>query len=134
MMHGKYTPVRVLLPSCVDINPKRNCPRCRRPKLTSKRLSLARLPQFVVVHLKRFMCLDTISEKVDTPVKYPLEGLELGKFLPPMVRDIKLNLPHEKKTSYRLYGVVNHYRSGEDGLSSGHCGALFIHFSPCGRY
>jgi ubiquitin carboxyl-terminal hydrolase 8 len=107
----------------------RDCPRCRCPRTTSKRLAISRLPQFLfvllylplpshsIIHLKRFVTFDSFSQKVNTAVSFPLDGLELGKLLPPQSFDYALNSPHEEQTSYELYGVCSHL--GDDG--DGHC-------------
>ncbi|GAA5906124.1 hypothetical protein JCM6882_003568 [Rhodosporidiobolus microsporus] len=92
-----------------------NCPNCRRPREASKRFSVARLPQFLVIHLKRFVAFDSFASKVETPVTFPLDGLELGNLLPPMAFAplFRLNSPHEQETTYELYGVCAHL--GTDG-------------------
>ncbi|GAA6027425.1 hypothetical protein JCM8097_007855 [Rhodosporidiobolus ruineniae] len=94
-----------------------NCPRCRRPRATSKRFSVARLPQFLVIHLKRFSAFDSFSHKVDTPITFPLNNLELGYLLPPMAfaSPYRLNLPHEPDTTSELYGACSHYGGDGDG-------------------
>lgn len=98
----------------------RNCPRCRRPRTASKQLAITRLPQILIVQLKRFTSYSSFSSKIETPVDFPVDKLELGYLLPPKSTSTKyrLNLPHETNTNYELYAVVNHL----GGLnSSGHC-------------
>ncbi|GAA5928184.1 hypothetical protein JCM10213_005673 [Rhodosporidiobolus nylandii] len=92
-----------------------NCPSCKCPQPTSKRFLVARLPQFLIIHLKRFAAFDSFSSKIDVPVHFPLDGLELGGLLPPgaFSPQFRLNLPHERNTAYELYGVCAHY--GDDG-------------------
>ncbi|GAA5825715.1 hypothetical protein JCM11251_000347 [Rhodosporidiobolus azoricus] len=99
-----------------------NCPRCRRPREASKRFSVARLPQFLIIHLKRFVAFDSFSSKIETPVTFPLDRLELGSLLPPMAFSplFRLNSPLEQQTTYELYGVCVHL--GTDG--GGHYKAL----------
>lgn len=100
----------------------RICPYCRRPRRASKRLSLARLPQFLVIHLKRF---SSLSEKIPTPVEFPLTSMDLGHLLPPNIPGVVLNQSLEAVTEYELYGVVSHHSDGKtrggDSLTSGHC-------------
>ncbi|GAA5861121.1 hypothetical protein JCM8547_008042 [Rhodosporidiobolus lusitaniae] len=93
-----------------------NCPRCQCRRAASKRLCIARLPQFLVIHLKRFE-FDSFTSKITTPVSFPLDDLELGGLLPPMVfsPQYRLNCPHERKTTYRLYGVCAHLGGDGDG-------------------
>ncbi|GAA5886995.1 hypothetical protein JCM5296_005218 [Sporobolomyces johnsonii] len=100
-----------------------NCPRCRRLRSTSKRFTIARLPQFLIIHLKRFASYDSLTEKVDTPVHFPLDDLELGHLLPPMAlsNQYRLNLPHESETNYELHALCNHF--GDDA-GDGHYTAI----------
>ncbi|GAA6012921.1 hypothetical protein JCM10207_008378 [Rhodosporidiobolus poonsookiae] len=102
-----------------------NCPNCKRPRTTSKRLSIARLPRFCIIHLKRFIAIDAFGLKDGTPLVVPLDGLDLGHLLPPMVfaPQNRLNSPHEERTTYELYGLCNHY--GGDG--DGHYKAIVKH-------
>ncbi|GAA6051364.1 hypothetical protein JCM3770_004503 [Rhodotorula araucariae] len=94
-----------------------NCPSCHTLRSTSKRFSIARLPQTLIIHLKRFTPLAT---KLTTRVALPLAPLPLGHLLPPFAldppRDYALNAPHQRETTYELYAACCHL--GEDG--SGH--------------
>ncbi|GAA5928675.1 ubiquitin carboxyl-terminal hydrolase [Sporobolomyces koalae] len=99
-----------------------NCPDCRRPQTASKRMVLTRLPQMLIFQLKRFS-YSTLELKVETPVDFPLDGLELGHLLPPnsIETHYRLNLPHSRDTSYELYAIVNHLGGEND---SGHYTAV----------
>ncbi|GAA5970955.1 hypothetical protein JCM11641_004521 [Rhodosporidiobolus odoratus] len=94
-----------------------NCPHCRRPRPASKRFLVARLPQFLIIHLKRFAIYGSFSSKIDTPVSFPLDGLELGGLLSPGVfsSQYSLNLPHERNTTYELYALCTHLGGDGDG-------------------
>ncbi|GAA6019051.1 hypothetical protein JCM8202_000655 [Rhodotorula sphaerocarpa] len=46
-----------------------NCPSCRSPQMASKTVSIARLPQFLVIHLQRFAFP---GPKTTTPIAFPL--------------------------------------------------------------
>ena len=101
---------------------------CRRPNLifcvliyfhfqeATKTLSLWRLPEYLVVHLKRFSWKNVLwREKLGFEVSFPLEGLDLGQYLPQEVaRDGFL---------YDLFGVVNHFGA----IWMGHYTALTRH-------
>ncbi|GEM07460.1 ubiquitin thiolesterase [Rhodotorula toruloides] len=99
-----------------------NCPRCRRLCPTSKRLSVARLPQFLIIHLKRFTSL---SDKLTTRLSFPLSNLRLAHLLPPLALapnpPFHLNLPHEPETMYELYAACCHVGAG---VGDGHYTAL----------
>ncbi|KAG0667185.1 ubiquitin-specific protease doa4 [Rhodotorula mucilaginosa] len=79
------------------------CPTCKSPQVASKRVSIARLPQFLVIHLERFAYN---ARKITTPISFPLSGLELGGLLPPMAlaypSPYELHVPHEPGTSYEF--------------------------------
>jgi len=109
----------------------RDCPRCKVKRKATKRLSLARLPPILLIHLKRFEANGRFSDKIDTFVDFPLKSLDLTNFMPPplppgadkgqlngglplSLEDPRTQLPPYK---YDLYGVTNHYGN----LSSGHC-------------
>ena len=109
----------------------RDCPQCKVKRRASKRLSLARLPPILLVHLKRFEANGRFSDKIDTFVDFPIKSLDLTNYmpppLPPGVDKSELNGGLPMSTSdprtqlppyrYDLYGVTNHYGN----LSSGHC-------------
>ncbi|GAA5861925.1 hypothetical protein JCM3774_001352 [Rhodotorula dairenensis] len=105
------------------------CPTCQSPQVASKRVSIARLPQFLVIHLQRF-AYD--APKLSTSISFPLAGLELGGLLPPLAlaspSPYALHAPHEPGTSYELYAAVCHH--GQDG--SGHYTAL-VHVHHLGE-
>jgi ubiquitin carboxyl-terminal hydrolase 8 len=57
------------------LNPKlmkRNCPRCKCPRKSVKRLTIARLPIILIIHLKRFYFQGPFREKIETYVEFPL--------------------------------------------------------------
>ncbi|GAA6062093.1 hypothetical protein JCM10212_002343 [Sporobolomyces blumeae] len=100
-----------------------SCPRCRVPRTASKRMIVARLPQILVIHLKRFTHYDIDSTKDTTPVDFPLDDLEMGDLLPPDSTSgrYRLNLAHERRTTYELFALANHL--GTEG-DSGHYTAV----------
>lgn len=109
----------------------RDCPKCKVKRRASKKLSLARLPPVLLIHLKRFEVNGRFSDKVDTFVEFPMKSLDLTNYmpapLPPGADQSELNggLPmslDDPRTQlppyrYDLYGVTNHYGN----LTSGHC-------------
>lgn len=83
------------------------CPKCKVHRQATKKLDLWRLPDVLVVHLKRFSFSRLWREKLDTTVEFPHDGLDLSSFL-------KANAGKEKYV-YDLYGVSNHYGSTGGG-------------------
>jgi ubiquitin carboxyl-terminal hydrolase 8 len=63
-----------------------NCPRCNATREASKQITFTRLPQYLVIHLKRFRNDDygRVARKVHTVIDFPLRGLDLSPYtLPP---------------------------------------------------
>ncbi|KAI0701502.1 hypothetical protein BC835DRAFT_1323013 [Cytidiella melzeri] len=101
------------------------CPKCKVLRKATKLLSLARLPPVLLIHLKRFSIKGHFTEKIETPVDFPLKGLDLTNYMPPPLPpgvggiqampqdDPRAQIPPYK---YDLYGVTNHFGT----LSSGH--------------
>lgn len=109
-----------------DFNVFRNCSHCKTLRKATKRLSLARLPPVLLIHLKRFSVKGHFTEKIETTVDFPLKSLDLTNYmpppLPPGVGGAQHLLPDDPRAQsppyrYDLYGVTNHFGT----LSSGHC-------------
>ncbi|KAF9474821.1 cysteine proteinase [Pholiota conissans] len=107
-----------------------DCPQCKAKRRASKKLSLARLPPVLMIHLKRFEANGRFSDKIDTFVEFPMKSLDLTNYMPPPLppgadksqlnggMPMSLEDPRTQLPPYRydLYGVTNHYGN----LSSGH--------------
>ncbi|EFJ42377.1 hypothetical protein VOLCADRAFT_67166, partial [Volvox carteri f. nagariensis] len=78
------------------------CPRCKSHVCADKKLDLWSLPEVLVVHLKRFSYTRYSRNKLDTPVDFPLHGLDLGPYV---LR------PQSVPPVYDLFAVSNHYGS-----------------------
>lgn len=62
------------------------CPRCNVTREATKQITFTRLPQYLVIHLKRFRTDDygRVSRKVHTVIDFPLRGLDMSPYtLPP---------------------------------------------------
>eukprot|EP00123_Amoebidium_parasiticum_P006322 comp17299_c0_seq1/m.16441 comp17299_c0_seq1/g.16441 ORF comp17299_c0_seq1/g.16441 comp17299_c0_seq1/m.16441 type:complete len:906 (-) comp17299_c0_seq1:89-2806(-) len=112
---GKESPVT--LNDCLDLFTKQEqlgaddlwyCPKCKSHQQAYKKFDLWRLPRTLVVHLKRFSDSRWYRRKLDTFVDFPIEGLDLSKY---MVSDA----PHAG-AMYDLHAVSNHM----GGLGGGH--------------
>ncbi|GAA6060086.1 hypothetical protein JCM10212_003047 [Sporobolomyces blumeae] len=96
-----------------------HCPRCKKNRKATKKLSLSKLPPILVIHLKRFSFHGPFSDKIETQVHYPVTGLDLTPFVPPPLMDQRGQTVGKSSTEgyvYDLFGVTNHYGN----LSSGH--------------
>ena len=95
--------------SFVDV-PFRYCPNCKEHRQATKKLELWRLPEILVVHLKRFSYSRYMKNKLDTFVNFPVRNLDLSKY-------VKQNAAAAQRSHvYELYAVSNHY----GGLGGGH--------------
>lgn len=110
----------------------RKCPHCKTLRKATKELSLSRLPPVLLIVLKRFSFKGPFTDKLETMVDFPLKGLDLTNYMPPLLppnvtkiegygqeeinpaTDPRAQVPPYK---YDLYGVTNHFGN----LSSGHC-------------
>lgn len=123
----------------LDEDNKWHCPHCKRFTRLTKKLSITRLPQVLIIHFKRFKINPRTGyfDKLNTEINYPVgEVLDLTPFWPDvgtatpgqdpaqaMLRakeeQILSTLPTRNQKPpfrYRLYGVVNHFGT----LSTGH--------------
>eukprot|EP00268_Persea_americana_P027801 TRINITY_DN27076_c0_g1_i2.p1 TRINITY_DN27076_c0_g1~~TRINITY_DN27076_c0_g1_i2.p1 ORF type:complete len:926 (-),score=172.52 TRINITY_DN27076_c0_g1_i2:429-3206(-) len=87
------------------------CPTCKEHRQATKKLDLWRLPDILVVHLKRFSYSRYLKNKLDTFVNFPLSNLDLSQYV--MHKDAT------QSHMYELYAVSNHY----GGLGGGHYSA-----------
>ncbi|XP_027349205.1 ubiquitin carboxyl-terminal hydrolase 8-like isoform X2 [Abrus precatorius] len=84
------------------------CPTCKKPQQATKKLDLWRLPEILVVHLKRFSYSQFNKNKLETFVDFPINDLNLTTFV-----------AHSNSQScnrYMLYAISCHY----GGLGGGH--------------
>lgn len=81
-----------------SINVTRYCSSCKKHQQASKKLDLWKLPEILVVHLKRFASLDGVRrEKKEDMIEFPTKGLDLTKYGIGM---------KDKSCIYDLFGVV----------------------------
>ncbi|XP_049409029.1 ubiquitin carboxyl-terminal hydrolase 8 [Solanum stenotomum] len=90
------------------------CPGCKEHRQATKKLDLWRLPEILVIHLKRFSYSRFIKNKLETYVDFPTHDLDLSSYM----------AYKDGKSSYRymLYAISNHYGS----MGGGHYTA-FVH-------
>lgn len=89
-----------------------NCPNCKKPRKATKQLTISRVPDVLLIQLKRFSSDGPFKNKIKAMVQYPIEDLDLTKYLPKR----PASLGPAEPAIYNLYAVSNH--SGE--VSSGH--------------
>ncbi|MFH4978200.1 hypothetical protein AB6A40_004909 [Gnathostoma spinigerum] len=84
-----------------------DCPFCKKLQSATKQLGLWRMPQIMMLHLKRFRHTRWSREKIDTPIEIPVKNLTL---------DAKVTASGCEKNVYDLVAVINHF----GGLGGGH--------------
>lgn len=102
------------------------CPHCKCEREATKQIILTRLPQFLVIHFKRFSASKTESaRKIHTPIDFPLYGLSMDHYviprpLPasngtetsvPSLQDPAITSPF----TYDAYGVLRHIGASGNG-------------------
>lgn len=90
------------------------CPGCKMHCQANKRLDLWRLPEILVIHLKRFTYSRYSKNKLETYVDFPIDNFELSSYI--------ARANGQSCNSYMLYAVSNHYGS----MGGGHYTA-FVH-------
>uniref|UniRef100_A0A3Q2TIV6 ubiquitinyl hydrolase 1 n=1 Tax=Fundulus heteroclitus TaxID=8078 RepID=A0A3Q2TIV6_FUNHE len=87
------------------------CPKCQQHREASKQLLLWRLPNVLIIQLKRFSFRSFIwRDKINDMVDFPVRNLDLSKFC------IGQKDEMQQPPIYDLYAVVNHY----GGMIGGH--------------
>lgn len=92
------------------------CPKCKKHQRASKKFDLWRLPEIIVVHLKRFSHSRTYKDKIDVMIDFPITELDLTDRVLGMDESQNTN-EDENRLIYDLYAVDNHF----GGLGGGHC-------------
>ncbi|CCX34548.1 Similar to Ubiquitin carboxyl-terminal hydrolase 4; acc. no. B2GUZ1 [Pyronema omphalodes CBS 100304] len=83
------------------------CPRCKEHRRASKKFELWKVPEILVMHMKRFSNSRSFREKIEAQVYCPIEGLDLSD---------RVGVTDGKSMIYDLIAVDNHY----GGLGGGH--------------
>ncbi|XP_011041383.1 PREDICTED: ubiquitin carboxyl-terminal hydrolase 5 isoform X2 [Populus euphratica] len=84
------------------------CPKCKERRQASKKLDLWRLPEVLVIHLKRFSFSRSMKHKLETFVNFPIRDFDLTNYI--------ANKNNTQRQLYELYALTNHY----GGMGSGH--------------
>jgi ubiquitin carboxyl-terminal hydrolase 4/11/15 len=82
-----------------------------------KKLDLWRLPEVLVIHLKRFSYTQFTRNKLETLVDFPTTDLDLSSYI--------ADKSKQPSSHYRLYAISNHYGN----MGGGHYTAS-IYVSP----
>ena len=85
------------------------CPKCKQRRVSSKTIFLSKIPEVLVIHLKRF---DIFGNKRENMVAYPLYDLDLQPFT---------HLQDNENPMYELYAVNNHIGTQDFGHYYSYC-------------
>ncbi|KAF9595468.1 hypothetical protein IFM89_000386 [Coptis chinensis] len=91
------------------------CPGCKEPRQASKKLDLWRLPEILIIHLKRFSYSRFMKNKLDSFVDFSIDDLDLSTYI--------ACINNQSSCRYRLFAVSNHYGS----MGGGHYTAFVFH-------
>ncbi|XP_037543191.1 ubiquitin carboxyl-terminal hydrolase 2 [Nematolebias whitei] len=93
----------------LDGDERPTCNRCKTRRKCTKRFSIQRFPQILVLHLKRFS--DSRTSKLSTYVNFPLKDLEMREF----------SAVSSERPVYNLYAVSNHTGNTLGGHYTAYC-------------
>ncbi|MFS8004635.1 putative ubiquitinyl hydrolase 1 [Helianthus anomalus] len=93
------------------------CPTCKEHRQASKKLDLWRLPEILVIHLKRFSYNQFLQDKLETFVDFPIVDFDFSNYT--------VHKDSQSSIRYKLYAVSNHY----GGMGGGH----YTAFAQCGE-
>ncbi|KAG5438502.1 hypothetical protein PCANB_002606 [Pneumocystis canis] len=95
------------------------CSKCKKPRDATKTLSISKIPQILLIHLKRFRIYGHWKDKINTKVDFLINNFDLTDFLLDSIRSFSNSSNHEQNL-YHLYAVTNHYGN----LDGGHYTAM----------
>ncbi|KAI8639912.1 hypothetical protein BD408DRAFT_391413 [Parasitella parasitica] len=90
------------------------CPKCKKHQRATKKFDLWRMPEIMVVHLKRFSHSRTWRDKIDVLIDFPTSELDLTDRV--LSIEDHTSVRDQDRLIYDLYAVDNHY----GGLGGGH--------------
>jgi ubiquitin carboxyl-terminal hydrolase 8 len=97
------------------------CPHCKCEREATKQIILTRLPQFLVIHFKRFAASKfERAKKIHTPIDFPVQGLNMDDFVisrakPTPDHEGKYDMATTPPFEYDAYGVLRHLGNSLDG-------------------
>ena len=81
-----------------DVCMCRYCSSCKCHRSAEKKLDLWRLSTILVIHLKRFSFNGPFRDKLETPVDFPIRGLDLTPYI--------ASSSEKKPAIYDLYAIT----------------------------
>jgi len=97
-------------PERLDENNMWYCNQCKKHVRALKTMELWRLPNVLVVHLKRFEFKHALRrDKLDTFVDFPLDGLDMSQYCGKSMDNEKSFVQDDTCAMYDLFAVTNHF-------------------------
>lgn len=97
-------------PERLDEDNKWYCSSCKEHVQALKTMELWRLPNVLIIHLKRFEFKHMFRrDKLDTFVSYPLNGLDMSRHCASSVPTGSSFLEDHVRAEYDLFAVTNHF-------------------------
>jgi len=97
-------------PERLDENNMWYCSKCKEHVRAMKTMELWKLPNILVIHLKRFEFKNSLRrDKLDTSVDFPLEGLDMSRHCASTRKNGADVVDDSIDATYDLFGVTNHY-------------------------
>lgn len=91
-------------PETLSQNDAWYCPKCKAHREATKQLSVWRLPEILIIHLKRFSFRNILfKDKITKLVEFPLRGLDMSRFT--LGKD---DNEDKEGSLYDLFAVANH--------------------------
>ncbi|KAF4318446.1 hypothetical protein BBO99_00007351 [Phytophthora kernoviae] len=90
------------------------CSNCKTHRSVAKKISIYRLPEILVLHLKRFSFSTFSRDKVSTSISFPAQSLDLAEYC---ASDAIV----DGSTLYDLTGIVHHMGSLNGGHYTAEC-------------
>lgn len=123
----------VPLASCLDAFTKEEtlsddnvwfCPKCKASRRAVSKIEPWKLPDILVIHMKRFLASSQWREKINTRVDFPLTALDMSPWVSPEAR---AEMPPGSML-FDLFAVINHL-----GVISGGHYTASVRAVPCSR-
>ncbi|XP_037125229.1 ubiquitin carboxyl-terminal hydrolase 2-like [Syngnathus acus] len=95
----------------LDGDERPTCNGCKSRQKCTKRFSIQKFPQILVLHLKRFSDSNVRASKLSTYVNFPLKELDLREFAS----------DGSDRAMYNLYAVSNHWGNTLGGHYTSYC-------------
>uniref|UniRef100_A0A1A7YX61 Ubiquitin carboxyl-terminal hydrolase n=1 Tax=Iconisemion striatum TaxID=60296 RepID=A0A1A7YX61_9TELE len=95
----------------LDGDERPTCDRCKTRRKCTKRFSIQKFPQILVLHLKRFSDTNVRMCKLSTFVNFPLKDLDMREF----------SAVSSERPVYNLYAVSNHTGNTLGGHYTAYC-------------